>query len=67
MTQKEKVLQYIDQHGQITNREMMTNLYINSPRDIIYELKKDGHKITHEDVRTPHTYYRIYRRVKDGC
>ena len=62
MTQKAKVLDYIKKHGSITNREMMSVLWINSPRDIIYELKKDGYKFKTEDIRTPSgTYFRRYR------
>lgn len=62
MTQKAKVLDYIKKHGSITNREMMSVLWINSPRDIIYELKKDGYKFNTEDIRTPSgTYFRRYR------
>ena len=62
MTQKEKALEYIKRNGSITHRDMMLDLYINSPRDIIYELKKDGYKFTTEDIRTASgTYYRRYR------
>lgn len=62
MTQKAKVLDYIKKHGSITSREMMSVLWINSPRDIIYELKKDGYKFATEDIRTPSgTYFRRYR------
>lgn len=39
-THKEKVLNYLREHGSITYRECEVLLHINSPRDIIYQLKK---------------------------
>ena len=49
-TQANRVFAYMEDHGSITYREMMLDLNINSPRDIIRQLKKDGVPILTERV-----------------
>ena len=41
-TQKGRILQYCAEHGSITVRDAVVNLYINSPRKCISELRKSG-------------------------
>ena len=49
-TQADRVFQYMEEHGTITYRQMMVELNINSPRDIILQLKRDGVPIQKERV-----------------
>lgn len=46
MTQRQtdKTVNFIQENGSVTYRQMMSVLNINSPRDIIRQLKKDGTK-----------------------
>lgn len=45
MTQKERILDYIQTHGSITTMEAFSNLHITRLAARIEELKRDGHKI----------------------
>lgn len=49
--QTDKTLNYIKANGSITYKQMMSVLNINSPRDIIRQLKKDGVPILTERVQ----------------
>lgn len=49
--QTDKTFNYIKANGSITYKQMMSVLNINSPRDIIRQLKKDGVPILTERVQ----------------
>ena len=53
MTQRQtdKTVNFIQENGSITYKQMMSMLNINSPRDIIRQLKKDGVPILTERVQ----------------
>ena len=53
MTQRQtdKTVNFIQENGSVTYRQMMSVLNINSPRDIIRQLKKDGVPILTERVQ----------------
>ena len=52
MTNEIKVLRYIAEHGSISYRQMMVDLWINSPRDVISRMRKKGYPLTEWTVRT---------------
>lgn len=41
-TQRNRILQYCQEHGSITNREASENLFINSPTARISEMRNSG-------------------------
>ena len=45
MTQQDAVLQYIKDHGEITQNDAYFNLGITRLADVVYKLKKKGVKI----------------------
>lgn len=45
MTQKERVLKYLQTHGKITSYECFIDLHIVDLQRAIYLLKKDGYEI----------------------
>lgn len=49
--QTDKTVNFIQENGSVTYRQMMSVLNINSPRDIIRQLKKDGVPILTERVQ----------------
>ena len=49
--QTDQTLNYMQANGSITYKQMMSVLNINSPRDIIRQLKKDGVPILTERVQ----------------
>ena len=44
MTNKEKILNYLEENGKATIRDFI-NLWINSPQEYIRQLREEGHKI----------------------
>ena len=50
-TQADRVFAYMEDHGSVTYRQMMLELCINSPRDVIRQLKKDGVPILTERIK----------------
>lgn len=42
MTNERKVLRYIAEHGSVSVREMIVELWIGSPTKVISEMKKKG-------------------------
>lgn len=46
MTQKEMVLQYIQDFGSITSLDAFREFGITRLADVVYKLKNDGHDIT---------------------
>lgn len=52
MTQRQKIIDYCDKYGFITNRDAVTKLNINSPTKRISEINKSGLYDVHtEEVR----------------
>ena len=49
--QTDKTVNFIQENGSVTYRQMMSVLNINFPRDIIRQLKKDGVPILTERVQ----------------
>ena len=49
-TQRQKIRDYIDEHGSITNRQAYTELMINSPTARISEMVRSGEPIRKETV-----------------
>ena len=45
MTQEEKVLAYIEEHGSITSMEAFLHLHITRLAAVIFNLKAKGHRI----------------------
>lgn len=52
MTQKEWVLAYMMNHGSITSMEAFDKVGITRLAAIIFDLRKQGYKITTDDIRT---------------
>ena len=44
MTNKEKILNYLEENGKATIRDFI-NLWINSPQEYIRQLREEGYKI----------------------
>lgn len=61
MEQRTKVINYMHEHGSITYRDMMEKLLINSPRDVMKEVKAlmpvDTERVTVYDYRPDGTRY----------
>jgi hypothetical protein len=69
MTQKEVVLNHLKSHTGITSMEAYSEYKITRLADVVFRLKKDGHKISSLD-RTTETQYGPtkfveYRLVKE--
>jgi hypothetical protein len=57
LTQKEKILRYLDDFGPATYRELHNRLMISGPRARISEMKRDGREIeTSEITRKGRTF-----------
>lgn len=56
MTQCEAIVDYIKEHGSITSKDAMNDLYIYRLASRISDLKRAGYPIetTHENVKTPY-------------
>lgn len=50
MTQKEKILQYLKEHGTITTREAFVNLGVTRLASRIWDLRNDGYNIIREMI-----------------
>lgn len=50
MTQQERVLEYIAEHGSISQREAMDDLHVGRLSDVILKLRRKGFKIKTVDV-----------------
>lgn len=65
MTQKEAVLEWLDQHGSITSNDAWFNLGITRLADVIYKLRKDGINVKtyteNVDSRYGKTEIAVYR------
>ena len=67
MTQRERILNYIDEHGSITPMEAWSELGITKLATRVSELRRDGEKIAKRYVTTTNRYgekvtYMEYRR-----
>ena len=51
MTQKEKILQYLKDHGTITTREAFLNIGVTRLASRIWDLRNDGYNIIREMVK----------------
>jgi len=51
MTQCERILQYMEKFGSITNREAVINLDIMRLASRIHDLQKEGYNIKRENVK----------------
>ena len=51
MTQKEKILQYLKDHGTITTREAFLNLGVTRLASRIWDLRNDGYNIIKEMIQ----------------
>lgn len=67
-SKKYLVLRHLIKYGHITVREMSERYNSNSPRDIIYDLRKLGVPITSRDEENPNTKRRfiIYELEKEN-
>ena len=45
VTQHEKLLEYLEQHGEATVRGLITQLWVNHPEKIVEMLRHKGHNI----------------------
>lgn len=45
MTNKERILNYLIEHGKATIREFVVELWIQTPQEYIRQLRNEGHKI----------------------
>lgn len=64
MTQKERVLNYLEQNGKITSYECFINLRIVDLQRAIYLLKKDGYNIEDKWIKNgKREKYKEYRLV----
>lgn len=66
MTQKERVINYIRDHGSITTMEAFSNLHVTRLAARIAELKSDGYKIgctivTKQTANGPVRFGRYYQ------
>ena len=52
MSNETKVLRYIAEHGSVSYHEMVADLWINSPRDVISRMRRKGYPITEITVRS---------------
>ena len=50
MTQKEKILQYLKDHGTITTREAFVNLGVTRLASRIWDLRNDGYNVIREMI-----------------
>lgn len=50
MTQKEKILQYLKEHGTITTREAFVNLGVTRLASRIWDLRNDGYNVIREMI-----------------
>lgn len=71
MTQCERILDYIDQHGSITRAEAMSECGIANFTARISELRQQGVKLDVETVSRKNRYgesvrFARYRRASDG-
>lgn len=71
MTQCERILNYIDQHGSITRAEAMSECGIANFTARISELRRQGVKLDVETVSRKNRYgesvrFARYRRASDG-
>ena len=53
ITQEDKTLAYLREHGSMTTLEAVTELYIMNPQQRIGNLRKRGYNITTEYVTSP--------------
>lgn len=69
MGKKERLLNYLKEHGSITSFEAFSELYDTRLSDTIFRLEKDGFKFKRETIRRigyggkPITFYRYYLEV----
>lgn len=64
MTQKEKVLNYIQAHGSITPLEAFTQLDVTRLAAVVYDLRADGHEVVTQDVESKNRYGDVARYAK---
>ena len=69
MGKKERLLNYLMDHGSITSFEAFTELYDTRLSDTIYRLEKEGYVFRRETIKKigymgkPITFYRYYLEV----
>lgn len=71
MTQCERILQYLDEHGSITRAEAMSECGIANFTARISDLRRDGVKLDVETVKQENRYgetvrFARYRRKESG-
>lgn len=71
MTQCERILAYLDEHGSITRMEGMSKLHIANFTARVSDLRRDGVALDAEQVVKKHrdgtvVRYARYRRASDG-
>lgn len=71
MTQCERILDYIDQHGSITRMEAMSKLHIANFTARVSDLRRAGVRLDAETVSRKNRYgesvrFARYRRASDG-
>lgn len=59
-TQKERVLERLQNGEPLSVRKIHVEMWINSPTKVLSDLCKDGHEIKHERVDTLNSYFNIY-------
>lgn len=69
MGKKERLLNYLKDHGSITSFEAFSELYDTRLSDTIYRLEKEGYTFRRETIKKigymgkPITFYRYYLEV----
>ena len=71
MGQKQRVLDYIEQHGSISSMEAFRHLGVTRLSSVIFELKREGHEFDVEMMKSENEYkektrYARYSPRKDA-
>lgn len=59
-TQKQRVLERLQNGERLSVRKIHTEMWINSPTKVISDLRKDGHHINRCRVETLNSHFYIY-------
>lgn len=59
-TQKQRVLERLQKGERLTVRQIINEMWINSPTKVISDLRKAGHEIHDKKVKTAHSHYLVY-------
>lgn len=59
-TQKERVLERLQNGECLSVRQIINEMWINSPTKVVSDLCKDGYDIKKRKVKTNHSHYIVY-------